>query len=119
MRRGIIGWLWQRRDSARTAFILRVVTMVLGMVLSLYWIRVLTGVLGPELYGLFMSFMAVTRVWTLGEAGLGSAVALLVIPMLAQQRHEELVRFIAAARTLFVILSALFAGVMLCLVAWL
>jgi O-antigen/teichoic acid export membrane protein len=119
MRGGIVGWLWQRRDSARNAFIFRLLTMGAGMLLSLYWIRVLNETLGKELYGLFISFMAVTRLWSLGEAGLGSAVALLAIPMLVQQRHAEVARFVAAARTLFLLLAGFFGGAVLCLSPWL
>ena len=119
MTRDAIAWLWQRRSSARTAFVFRLVTMGLGMLLSLYWIRALAEALGAELYGLFISFLAVTRLWTLGEAGLGSAVALLAIPLIAQQRQEELQRFVAAGRTLFFALSGLFAGLVLLLSPWL
>lgn len=119
MLKKLLGWLWQRRDSARVGFLLRLVTLGGGMVFSLGWTRLLTHSMGKELYGLFIAFMALTRFAGLGEAGIGNAVSLLLLPMRAQKRFDDMGRFLDSARTLMLGLAVSFGVVVMLLSPWL
>ncbi|MFZ0829039.1 MAG: hypothetical protein WAO02_16620 [Verrucomicrobiia bacterium] len=115
----LLGWLWQRRDSARVGFLLRIVTLGGGMVFSLAWTRLLTHSMGKELYGLFIAFMALTRFAGLGEGGIGNAVSILLLPYRAQQRFDGMARFLDSARTLMLGLAVSFGVVVMLLSPWL
>jgi hypothetical protein len=119
MLKKLLGWLWQRRDSARVGFLLRLVTLGGGMVFSLGWTRLLTHSMGKELYGLFIAFMALTRFAGLGEAGIGNAVSLLLLPIRAQKRFDDMGRFLDSARTLMLGLAVSFGVVVMLLSPWL
>ena len=119
MLKKLLGWLWLRRDSARVGFLLRLITLGGGMVFSLAWTRLLTHSMGKELYGLFIAFMALTRFAGLGEAGIGNAVSLLLLPMRAQKRFDDMGRFLDSARTLMLGLAVSFGVVVMLLSPWL
>jgi O-antigen/teichoic acid export membrane protein len=119
MLKKLLGWLWQRRDSARIGFLLRLVTLGGGMVFALAWTRLLTRSMGMELYGLFIAFMALTRFAGLGEAGIGNAVSMLLLPFRAQKRFDDMGRFLDSARTLMLGLAVSFGVVVILLSPWL
>ena len=89
------------------------------MGISLWWVRLLTRELGKDLYGSFVTFMAVTRFAGLGEAGIGGAVSILLLPLNAQKRYEEMARFLDSARALMLGLALAFGGLVLVLSPWL
>jgi O-antigen/teichoic acid export membrane protein len=119
----MIAWLQRNRTSVRLAFILRAVTMVIGGLLSLLWYRLLLRAMGDSLYGLFLSFLAVSRLGGMGDFGIGGAVAIKSGMMLGRGEHDQLKKLLASARALFLFLAALtlilFAGLSQWLPRWL
>src|SRR5205814_9842113 len=77
-------WLLRNRTSVRMAFILRLRGMGLGSLLSLVWTRLLLRAMGDPLYGLFLSFQAVTRLGGLGDLGLSGGISIKTGAMLGR-----------------------------------
>src|SRR5947208_6209490 len=86
----IASWLQRNRTSVRMAFMLRMVSMTLGIFLGLLWTRLLIRSMGDPVYGLFVSFQGVTRLGGLGDLGLSGAVALIVNTRLGRGEDEDL-----------------------------
>ena len=101
-------WVIKYRRSTRLAFGLRAISLVLTGLLSLLWARVLIGAMGKELYGLFITFLAIAQLGGLGDLGMGGAVGLRMIRHLARGEDEIGRRFLANARGVFLLLAALF-----------
>ena len=101
------------------AFILRMVAMGLGSVLSLLWYRVLLGAMGDALYGLFLTFQAVTRLGGLGDLGISGALSLKAGLMMGRREDEKLRKLLASARALFLFLAVLVLLVLAALSPWL
>src|SRR5436190_15644723 len=99
------GWLVSNRTSVRLAFILRIVGMGAGSLLSLWWTRLLLRAMGDDLNGLFLSFAAVTRLGGLGDLGISGAIALKAGQMLGRGEDKQLQHLLASARTLFLALA--------------
>ena len=99
------GWLVSNRTSVRLAFILRIVGMGAGSLLSLWWTRLLLRAMGDDLNGLFLSFAAVTRLGGLGDLGISGAIALKAGQMLGRGQDKQLQHLLASARTLFLALA--------------
>ena len=100
--------LTKYRQSARLAFGLRTASLVLTALLSLIWARVLVDAMGRELYGLFLTFLAIAQLGGLGDLGMGGAVGLRMIRHLARGDDEIGRRFLANARGVFLLLAGLF-----------
>lgn len=115
----IISWLERNRTSARMAFALRIVSMGLGSLLSLLWMRLLLHAMGDPLLGLFQNFQAVTRLGGLGDLGITGALALTVGTMLGRQDEAGLRALLASARPLFLLLAGALTVVFLSLSPWL
>lgn len=111
--KSIFEFFRRQRESARLGFILRLTTRVASSVMSLLWTRLLLRSMGDSLYGMFLSFQAIANLGGLGDLGMGGAVGRKTTEYLALKREEELERFLAAARTLFLILSGVVAGIFL------
>src|SRR5438128_1234316 len=103
----MIAWLQRNRTSVRLAFILRVIAMAISAVLSLLWYRLLLRAMGDSLYGLFLSFTAVSRFGGVGDFGISGAVGIKGGMMLGRGEHEPLRKLLASARSLFLLLAAL------------
>jgi len=103
----MIAWLQRNRTSVRLAFILRLITMAAGTVLSLLWYRLLLRTMGDPLYGLFLSFFAVSRLGGLGDLGISGAVGIKAGMMLGKEENDALRRLLASARSIFLFLALL------------
>jgi hypothetical protein len=103
----LIKWILKQRQSTRLAFGLRAGSLVLTALLSLFWARVLIDAMGKELYGLFITFLAITQLGGLGDLGMGGAVAVRMIRHLARGEEEIGRRFLANARGGFLLLATL------------
>ena len=79
--------------------------MALSALLSLFWARVLVESMGAELYGLFITFLAVAQLSSLGEFGVGGAVGLNVARLVARGDRAECISFLAAARGVLLLLA--------------
>jgi O-antigen/teichoic acid export membrane protein len=112
-------WWRENRTSARAAFALRAVSMVVGGALGLVWMRILLHALGPEKYGTYLSFLAYLGIATAGELGMGAAVAIRTTQLLARGDFDELRRVHGTARRAFVLVAGACALVALLVSAWL
>jgi O-antigen/teichoic acid export membrane protein len=105
---GRFAWYEAHRASPRTAFLVRTVVMVLSTGLSLLWTRWLVRAMGNELYGVFLSFLAVVQLGGLGDLGLSGAMGVRVMHYTAQGQDALCRRFLANGRGMFLILAVLF-----------
>jgi len=112
-------WLLQNRTTVRMAFVLRMVALGIGSVAGLIWTRLLLGTMGAEIYGLFLSFSAVTRLGGLGELGLTGTVALKAGQYLGAGNTEQLEKLLATARALFGMIALILMSVFLIGAPWL
>jgi O-antigen/teichoic acid export membrane protein len=103
----MIAWLQRNRTSVRLAFLLRLFSMTVGALLSLLWYRLLLRAMGDSLYGLFLSFLAVSRLGGVGDFGISGAVGIKAGMMLGRGENEPLRKLLASARSLFFLLAAL------------
>lgn len=122
-RSATITWLKDNRTSARMAVALRIVSMGIGSVLSLLWMRLLLHAMGDPLLGLFQNFQAVTRLGGLGDLGITGALALTVGTMLGRKEDAGLRTLLSSARMLFLLVAGalfiLFFGLSPWLPRWL
>src|SRR5579862_2596806 len=114
-----VSWLKRNRTSVRLAFILRMASMALGAFFSLLWGRLLLHTMGDALLGLFQNFQAVTRLGNLGDLGISGALSLKAGLMLGGKDDSDLRRFLASARSLFLLLACTLCGLFLVLSPWL
>lgn len=112
-------WLKRNRTSVRMAFILRMVSMGLGSIFGLLWMRLLLRAMGDPLMGLFSNFQALTRLGNLGDFGVSGALALKAGTMLGRGDETGLRSLLASARSLFVVLALSLCGIFLALSPWL
>jgi O-antigen/teichoic acid export membrane protein len=119
VRRGLGQRLRDVRSSSRLAFVLHLGSRVLMSLMSLLWIRLLVSAMGLELNGLFLRFQSVAQLGGLGDLGMGGAVAVQAGQYLGQGKQEELRKFLAAARTVFLLLALSVGGGFLLLSPWL
>jgi O-antigen/teichoic acid export membrane protein len=103
----MIAWFKRNRTSVRLAFILRLVAMGAGALLSLLWYRLLLRAMGDALYGLFLSFLAVSRLGGVGDFGISGAIGIKAGMMMGRGEDEPLRKLLASARSLFLFLAAL------------
>lgn len=101
------------------AFILRMAALGVGSVAGLVWTRLLLGTMGAEIYGLFLSFSAVTRLGGLGELGLTGTVALKAGQYLGEGNTRQLETLLATARALFGLMALVLMSVFLIGAPWL
>ncbi|MDB6112751.1 MAG: hypothetical protein JWR69_4501, partial [Pedosphaera sp.] len=117
--RGLGQRLREVRSSSRLAFTLHLTTRVLMSLMSLLWIRLLVPAMGMPINGLFLQFQSVAQLGGLGDLGMGGAVAVQAGQYLGQGKQEELRKFLAAARTVFLLLALTVGGGFLLLSPWL
>jgi O-antigen/teichoic acid export membrane protein len=115
----MIGWFQRNRTSVRMAFILRLFAMAAGALLSLLWTRLLLRAMGDSLNGLFLSFLAVSRLGGVGDFGISGAVGIKAGMMMGRGENEPLRKLLASARSLFLFLAALNLIVFAALSPWL
>ena len=116
---GFKNWLWEKRNVARLAYVLHLGTRVASAGMSLIWIRLLVGAMGEKLNGVYLAFQNVVTLGGLGDLGMGGVVGVRSGQLLGRQKHDELQKFLASARAIFLAL-ALTAGLgMLALSPWL
>jgi O-antigen/teichoic acid export membrane protein len=115
----MISWLKRNRASARMAFVLRIITMGLGSLFSLLWMRLLLHAMGDSLLGLFQNFQALTRLGGLGDLGITGALALTAGTMLGRGDESGLRALLASARTLFLVLAVGLCVLFVALSPWL
>jgi len=112
-------WIIEQRTSIRLAFVLRVVAMVISAGLSLFWTRALLRSMGDALYGLFVSFLAVTRLGGLGDLGISGALAVRSGQAIGRGETDQLRTFLIGARSLFLLMIVGLSGIFLALSPWL
>lgn len=115
----IESWLLAHRTTVRLAFILRLVALAVGSAMGLLWTRLLLAAMGAELYGLFLSFNAVTRLGGLGELGLTGTVGLKAGQYLGEGNTLELRKLLATSRSVFGLLAAVLATIFVVCSPWL
>src|SRR5262245_38950084 len=103
--RSIFDWLARNRTSSRLGLLLQVSTRVLTSILALFWTRALLHLMGPTIYGLFMSFQSIAALGGLGDFGMGGAIGVRTGQYLGTGEHERLDAFLASARMLFLSLA--------------
>src|ERR1700722_15062544 len=111
--------LWRQRNSARVAYLLYISTRLLSSAVALVWVRLLVGAMGQELNSLYIAFQKLITLGGLGDLGMGGAVGIRTGQYLGQGKQEELKKFLAAARAVFLILALGVGGSMLALSPWL
>src|SRR5271169_1670900 len=104
-KKGLKLWLWEQRDTARLAYVLTLSARVLSSFLGLIWIRLLVGAMGQELNSVYLAFQKLISLGGLGDLGIGGAVSVRAGQFLGQGKEEELRRFLASARTVFLLLA--------------
>jgi len=112
-------WLLHVRASGRLAFLLRLSTMFPSMLLSLWWARALLHAMGPNNYGLFLAFQGVLSLVALGDLGMGGALQIRTMHLLAKSQTSELYLLHATARVLFLGFAAVGLTLILFLSPWL
>ncbi len=115
----LTSWLQRNRTSVRMAFMLRMVSMGLGSVFGLLWMRLLLHAMGDPLLGLFSNFQALTRLGNLGDFGITGALSLTAGALLGRGDEAGLRSLLASARTLFVVLACSLCALFLALSPWL
>ncbi len=116
---GFVAWLRERRNSARLAYILALGSRVLSSFMGLIWTRLLVGAMGKELNSVYLAFQKVITLGGLGDLGMGAAVAIRAGQYLGEGKEEELRKFLASARTVFLSLAFLVGGGFFFLSPWL
>ena len=112
-------WLWRQRNSTRLAFLLQIISKVLGGLMGLLWSRLLYRALGAPLLGLFNNFQLLASLGGLGDLGLGGALGIQVGQHLGRGEDEPLRKFLSAARAIFLLLAFLLGVLFLILSPWL
>ena len=115
----LTSWLQRNRTSVRMAFMLRMVSMGLGSIFGLLWMRLLLHAMGDPLLGLFSNFQALTRLGNLGDFGITGALSLTAGALLGRGDEAGLRSLLASARTLFVVLACGLCALFLALSPWL
>jgi len=112
-------WLLHVRTSGRLAFLLRMAIIGPSSLLSLWWARALLHAMGPNNYGLFMAFQGVLSLAALGDFGMGGALQIRTMRLLAHDQTSELQLLHATARFLFLGLATTGLILFLCFSPWL
>lgn len=118
-RKGIWLWCWQQRNSSRLAYVLTLGTRLLSSLMGLIWIRLLVPAMGQDLNSVYLAYQKVISLGGLGDLGIGGAVSIRAGQYLGQGKNEELQRFLASARTVFLMLACTAGGGFLLLSPWL
>src|SRR5579872_4610159 len=104
-------WLRDNRASVRAAFAMRIGAMGISLILGLVFPPMLVRAMGDNLYGLYQSFLDITRLGGLSDLGMGGSVALKAGQYLGKGEGEKLRELLASARSVFILLALLgFAG---------
>lgn len=115
----MIAWLQRNRTSVRFAFMIGLFSRIISVGLSLFWSRLLLRAMGDPLNGLFVTFQGITRLGGLGDFGMGGAVGLRAGQMLGEADASRLQKFLANARSVFLILGLAVLTLLLALAPWL
>ncbi len=111
--------LWEQRNSARVAYLLHMSTRLLSSAIQLVWVRLLLAAMGQELNSLYIAFQKLISLGGLGDLGMGGAVAIRTGQYLGEGKEDELKKFLASARAVFLILALTAGTLMLALSPWL
>src|SRR5262245_54298801 len=112
-------WIKANRTTVRLAFILRLMSMVVSSVMSLICTRLLLRAMGDPAYGLFMTFLGVTRLGGLGDLGITGALASRTGRAVARGEEESLHQLVAGARSLMLMFALGLSLIFLVLSPWL
>jgi hypothetical protein len=115
MGRSFKAWLLRQRTVTRLAFLLQIGCRVLTALLNLIWTPLLLSSMGRGLNGLFLSFQAVAYLGGLGDFGMGGVVNIRTSRLLGQQDETGLQKFLASARSFFLLMAAVTTGGLLLL----
>lgn len=113
--------LWNIRTNSRVAYVIQITSRITTSALALIWIRLLVGVMGKPLNGVFLAFQGVFSLGGLGDLGMGGAIGIRAGRYLGEgkSKETELLKFLASARAVFLILTLIVTGGMLLLSPWL
>ncbi|MDB6022024.1 MAG: hypothetical protein JWQ04_1881 [Pedosphaera sp.] len=114
-------WIWDLRTNSRFAFALQVSLRILTSGLNLFWSRLLQEAMGDALLSLFQACQSVFSLGGLGDFGMGGAVGIRTGQYLGagKSNEQELKKFLASARTVFLALTVVCGGGMLMVSPWL
>jgi O-antigen/teichoic acid export membrane protein len=112
-------WLMEQRSSSRLAYMLILSTRLLSNGLSLVWQRLLLDALGKPIMTSFVAFQSVVSLGGLGDLGLGGAVGIRTGQAIGQKKEDELIGFLAVARTMFLLFALIAGGGFLVMSPWL
>ncbi len=87
-------------------------TRIFSSFMAVICIRLLVGAMGHKMNSLFLAFQNVLSFGGLGDLGMGGAVGIRTGQYLGagKEKEAELQRFLAAARTVFLLLALVVAG---------
>ena len=115
----ISSWLRQQRSATRLAYVLQLCFRILSSFSSLVWIRLLKTAMGAELLGTCFTFLKISSLGGLGDLGMGGIVGMRTGEFLGQKREKELEKFLASARSVFLLMAVIVGGIFLLLSPWL
>jgi hypothetical protein len=111
-KKGLRQWLLEQRNASRLALLLQMGTRVLSSFMGMIWIRLLVGAMGQEMNSLFLAFQSVLSFGGLGDLGMGGAVGVRTGQYLGAgvDKEQEMHKFLAAARTVFLLIAVVVAA---------
>jgi O-antigen/teichoic acid export membrane protein len=115
---GFVAWLRRVRNSSRLALMLQLGTRVLTSLLALVWTKLLLRTMGNTLNGLFVSFQTAAQLGGVGDLGMGGAINIQTGQYLGKGDQEELQRFLASARAIFLTLALAVSAGFLVFMPW-
>jgi len=102
-------FIYNIRASKKNASIYKIISISVSAILSLFWARVLVREMGVMYYGMFITFIAITRFGGLGDLGVGGAVSLRTSQFIGRGEMDELGKFLDTARAFFFTMSIVLA----------
>jgi O-antigen/teichoic acid export membrane protein len=111
-------WLRANRSSTRLAFLLQMGARIGAGFVGLIWTRLLVAAMGKALFASFLAFQKVITLGGLGDLGMGGVVGIRTSQLLAQEQTGELRKFLATARSAFVLLAVGAGAFMILLSPW-
>ena len=115
---GFVAWLRRIRNSSRLALMLQLATRILTSLLALVWTKLLLRTMGNTLNGLFLNVQNAAQLGGVGDLGMGGAINIQTGQYLGKGDQEELQRFLASARAIFLTLALAVSAGFLVFMPW-
>jgi O-antigen/teichoic acid export membrane protein len=106
----LLKWFLTHRASTRVAFVLQIVCRVLFSLCSLLWTPLLLSSMGRSLNGLFLNFQRMASLGVIGDLGMGGLINIRTSRLLGQGKEAELRAFLAATRSVYLVIGGVVAA---------